>query len=54
MDNLVIEFAKKFPKCVDHYENGLPILNEFGSLGFALALMEAYRAVFAIIANKED
>lgn len=54
MDVLVVEFAKKFPKCVDHYENGIPILNEFGSLGFALALLESFRCVFAILAKKED
>lgn len=53
-DVLAVEFAKKFPKCVDHYENGIPIFNEFGSLGFALALLESFRCVFAILAKKED
>lgn len=53
MDVLVVEFAKKFPKCVAHYENGIPILNESGSLGFALALLESFRCVFAILAKKE-
>ena len=54
MDKFVIAFAKKFPECVDHYENGIPILNEFGSLGLSLALMESFRCVFAILAKKED
>ena len=53
MDNLVIEFAKKFPKCVDHYDNGRPILNEFGSVALFIGLTESFRAIFAILANKE-
>lgn len=54
MDDFVLEFAKKFPKCVDRYENGRPILNEFGAFCFALALMESYRCFLAILEKKED
>ena len=51
---LVVEFAKKFPQCVDHYDNGIPILNEYGSLGLALALIESCRCFFDILAKKVD